>query len=621
MLDKRFIDELRGRLTLSDIIGRTVKLTRAGREFRANCPFHGEKTPSFYVNNDKGFFHCFGCGAHGDVVSYRMRHDNITFMEAVESLAGEAGLEIPKPDPQSAQKFDEHQRLLQIMERVAKWFEAQLKHGQNGFALRYLKDRGLSDETISQFRLGYAPNNWDGLREALLAEGIKAQDLQTLGVLKQSAREDKSDKPYSFFRGRIIFPVSDARGRIIAFGGRHLDAAFAGQDLKEKPPKYINSAESPLFNKSAVLYGLARARAHVGPDKPLILVEGYMDVIALAQAGFTTAVAPLGTALTEDHMQLAWKIGAPEAPPLLCFDGDPAGQSAANRAIERLLPHFNAQRSVRVVFMPHGEDPDSLVRKQGADAVSALFAQALGVFDTLWQKELAQSPPTPEGRAALQARLETAIKQIGDPLLQQNYRQALRDRLFHLGRAASQPPANKTRFNPGNKGRNIPAGPPPRLQQPALVQERRIWQVLLLAVINHPFLLVQNLESFGMLHIPDPPLESLREALVQLMHQEHKDEALTSDDIKQFLSKRGLNDIVTNLMDDSIYRLYGFARPDSSADMVLEGWKDVWTRLQRKTVNIDKNKLLQEVKTEYSDDAADRLFSLNQQQYILDDTL
>lgn len=622
MLDKRFIDELRTRLTLSEIIGRRVRLTRNGREFKACCPFHDEKTPSFYVNDAKGFFHCFGCGAHGDVVSFRMRHDNITFMEAVESLAGEAGLDMPKPDPQSAQKFDEHQRLMQIMERVSKWFEAQLKHPQNGFALRYLQERGLSDETIAQFRLGYAPNNWDALREAMIAEDIKIADLVELGILKQSTREDKADKPYSFFRGRVMFPVMDARGRIIAFGGRHLDAAFAGQTLTEKPPKYINSAESALFNKSGVLYGLARARANIGPQAPLILVEGYMDVIALAQGGFTTAVAPLGTALTEEHMQLAWKVSPPEAPPMLCFDGDNAGQNAAFRAVDRVLPQFTAQKSIRIVFMPQGEDPDSLIRKQGKAAINAVFAQSLGVFDTLWQRELAQSAATPEGRAALQARMDDHIKRITDPLLQQNYRQALRDRMYQLGRATQQQAFAKQAKGKGGKY-GKPALPTPTLQRrKPEMQEMRGWQVLLVAAINHPFLLEQDPESFAMLHIPDQDLETIRETLVQVMHEGHNDGVLTSDTIKQSLSVRGLNDIVTALMDDSIYQLFGFARPDTAADVVLEGWKDVWMRLQLKTVSHDKTKLLQEVRTDFKDEVADRLLALSQQeQTILDDTL
>jgi DNA primase len=417
-----------------------------------------------------------------------------------------------------------------------------------------------------------------------------------------------------------MFPVTDARGRIIAFGGRHLDAAFVGQTLTEKPPKYINSAESPLFNKSSVLYGLARARALVGPNAPLILVEGYMDVIAIAQAGFTTAVAPLGTALTEEHMQLAWKISPPEAPPLLCFDGDNAGQNAAYRAIERLLPHFSAQRSVRVVFMPHGEDPDSLVRSKGPEALKAVFAQSLGVFDTLWQRELSQSPNSPEGKAALESRLGETIKQIGDPLLQNTYRQALRERLFQLNRTQSNfKPQGKSGGKFGSKTSSM-RGPTPTLQRPnEQVIELRQWQVLLILAINHPFLLEQNSEEFGMVHIPDPNLERLREALVTMMHQSHSEEPLTSEDIKQFLSKRGLSDIVAHLLDDSIYQLYGFARPGTAADLVAEGWKDVWMRLQLKIVKQDKTKLLQQVKADYSDETADRLYALSQQEQTIND--
>ncbi len=615
MLDKRFLDELRGRLTLSEIIGRRVKLTRAGREFKACCPFHNEKTPSFYVNDAKGFFHCFGCGAHGDAVSFRMRHDNLGFMEAVEGLAAEAGMEIPKPDPKSAEKFDAMQRMMQVTERIAKWFEAQLHHPQNGFALRYLKERGLSDETIARFRLGYAPNSWDAAREAWVQQDLKIDDLVTLGLLKKSAREDKADKPYSFFRGRVMFPVTDARGRVIAFGGRHLDAAFAGQTLNEKPPKYINSAEQILFNKSGVLYGLAQARAQINAKTPLILVEGYMDVISLNQSGFTTAVAPLGTALTEEHMMLAWKASPPEAPPILCFDGDSAGQNAAYRAIDRILPHLTAQKSLRLAFLPSGEDPDSLTQKKGAAAMQSVLDQASGVFDALWERELKQHPATPEGRAALQTNLDTAIRRIADPVLQQNYRQTLKDRLFHLGRSAT--PSGK--FAKGKKPAPVL---PVKIRKPADDLEKRSWQVLLAAAINHPFLLEQDLELFAAHSAPTPEMDAVREALVTLMHDRPEDDILTSESVKDFLSERGLESILTNLLHDSIYQLFGFARPGTPADQVNEGWKDVWTRMQIKTVSRDKTRLLQAVRTDYSDDTADRLVALSQQeQTLLDDSL
>jgi DNA primase len=617
VLDKRFLDELRSRVTLSEVISRRVKLTRAGREFKACCPFHNEKSPSFYVNDAKGFFHCFGCGAHGDAVSFRMRHDNTSFMEAVESLASEAGMVLPAPDPQAQEHYDELQRLQQILDRVAKWFETQLRAPQNGFALRYVHERGLTDETIAQFRLGYAPNNWDAFREAMVAQDIKIEDLMNLGLLRQSTREDKADKkPYSFFRGRVMFPVTDAKGRVIAFGGRHLDAAFAGQTLTEKPPKYINSAEHMLFNKSGVLYGLARARASVSATAPLILVEGYMDVIALAQAGFATAVAPLGTALTEEHMQLAWRVSPPEGTPILCFDGDNAGLNAAYRAIDRILPHLTAQRGLRLVFLPQGEDPDSLIRNKGVDAMKKLLDGAIGVFDAVWDRGLRETPGTPEGRAQLQSKMEAQIKLVADPLLQQSYRQALRERLYQMGRQSFTP-------SKGGKwtGKQTPKPIAVPIQKLGRGQELRSWQVLIIAAINHPFLLTQQAEKLANMVVPDPDLDRLRETLLAVAQDWPENTVMTSESLKQSLSDRGLNSILASLNQTAIDQLYGFAKPDASAELVAEGWKDVWMRMQLKTVAQDKNKLLQTVRTTYSDETADRLVALSQQeQLLLDDS-
>lgn len=620
MLDKRFLDELRTRLTLSDVIGRRVKLVRGGRELKACCPFHQEKSPSFTVNDAKGFFHCFGCGAHGDVVSFRMRMDNVTFMEAVESLASEAGLEVPKQTMQSPEKMDELQRLRQTLEQAARWFETQLHQPQYAFALRYLRERGVSDDMIAQYRLGFAPNNWDALREAMLAQNMRIDDLQTVGLLRESTREDKADKPYSFFRGRIMFPVADTQGRVIAFGGRHLDAAFAGQNLPEKPPKYINSAEHPLFNKSAVLYGLARARSHVSAQSPLLLCEGYMDVISLAQGGFATAVAPLGTALTEDHMTLAWKVSLPEQPPILCFDGDKAGLNAAYRAIERLLPQLTAHKTLKLLFLPGGEDPDSLLKAQGPAAFRNLLGQAMGVFDALWQREVSQTPSTPEGRAGLQARLEEQIRQIGDPVLQHSYRQALKDRLYQLNRSNFTTKKSDKPFKGKN---NLPTHSNIIMQKPGRQNVLRDWQVVLLTAINHPFILEQMGENLGLHSIPDPALEALREALLLLVHQHPPgDEPLTSDRAKQFLSDRGLNDMLASLNHNAIYQLFSFTRPETPADQVLAGLQDVWARMQLKTVTQDMIALRHEVRTSYSEETAERITAFGQQQQtLLDDKI
>ncbi len=611
-MDKRFLDELRSRLTLSDVIGKRLKLTRAGREFKGCCPFHNEKTPSFYINDAKGFFHCFGCGAHGDAVTFRMRHDNLPFIEAVESLCGEAGLSMPVSDPHEAERYNEMQRLQLVMERACKWFETQLRHPTNGFALRYVRERGISDETIAQFRIGYAPNNWDALREAMIACDITIEDMVILGLLKKSTREDKADsKPYSFFRGRILFPVTDSKGRVIAFGGRHLDAAFAGQTLTDKPPKYLNSSEHLLFNKSSVLYGLARARMTVSATAPLILVEGYMDVVSLVQAGFQTAVAPLGTALTEEHITLAWKASHPDAPPILCFDGDNAGQAAAYRALDRILPHVTAQRGLRLAFLPKGEDPDSLIRTKGISAMQAVLDQSIGLFDAMWQQALATNrADTPEGRAKIELHLKSQISSIKDPILQQNYRQTLRDQLFHLGRASS----NKGKPQ-GKSGSRFPA--PVAIKKMDTNPETVGWQVCLAVLVNHPFILQQHVDSLASHEAPTPELNQLREALVDLATAQPPDSTLTPEDVRIFLSSRELNPILSSLNHHSLSSGFGFTKPEALPEQALEGWKDVWTRMQRKSFAQDKTHLLQEIKTHLSDDDIHRLMMLSEQEHHL----
>lgn len=614
MFDKRFLDELRSRLTLSEIIGKRLKLSRAGREYKACCPFHNEKTPSFYINDAKGFFHCFGCGAHGDVVTFRMRHDNLTFMEAIETLCLDAGIPVPVSDPKANEKYDEIQRLQQVMENVTKWYEAQLKHPPNGFALRYLRERGINDDMIHQFRIGYAPNNWDSLREAMIAKEIALADLVTLGLLRHSTREDKAhQKPYSFFRGRIIFPVTDAKGRVIAFGGRHLDEAFSGQTLTEKPPKYINSSEHILFNKSQVLYGLARARMMISSQSPLLLAEGYMDVVSLVQSGFTTAVAPLGTALTEEHMQLAWKVSPSDSPPILCFDGDKAGQAAAYRAIDRLLPHLTAQRTLRVAFLPEGEDPDSLIRQHGAQALQRVLTEAIGVFDTLWKQYSSQTPATAEGRAHLEATLGTQIARVKDSILQQSYRLSLKNRLFEWGRLHSNAAPSKGK-NSIARTTQAPSLPVKKMDTN---QDITSWNLCLVVLINHPFLLERFAETLSETPAPTAELDQIREALISFYHLHKKSEIFTTEELKKFLSSRELNPILATLNHQSIISRFGFARPNASADQALEGWKDVWTRMQRKNVTHDKNQLLQTIKTHQLDEDIHRLMMLNEQEKSL----
>src|SRR3954469_18837150 len=408
-----FLDELRSRVPLADLVGRRVRLVRRGREHSGLCPFHNEKTPSFYVVEDKGFFHCFGCGAHGDAIGFVMRADNLDFVETVERLAGEAGIAVPAQTPQERDRAQRQKTLLEALAAASVFYEAQLWRPEGARARDYLTRRGLDEETIRRFQLGWAPGDRQTLRRALGGDFPEAL-LREAGLLR--IPEDGS-APYDWFRGRVIFPIGDRAGRIIAFGGR---------TLGDEQPKYLNSPDTPVFEKGRILYGWSAARAHLARDTdaargtPVVVVEGYMDVIALHRAGFGGAVAPLGTALTETQLHELWRL-APE--PVLCFDGDAAGQRAALRALARALPLLAPGRSLRFALLPAGEDPDSLIRGGAPGAFPQILAAARPLSEMLWQTELnAGSIDTPERRADLERRLMAQAGLIADRTVQSEYR-------------------------------------------------------------------------------------------------------------------------------------------------------------------------------------------------------
>ncbi len=388
-----FLDELRGRIALGDLVGRRVRLTRRGREHAGLCPFHNEKTPSFYVVEDKGFFHCFGCGAHGDAIGFVMRADNLDFIEAVERLAGEAGLAVPTQTPQDRERAQRQKTLLEALSAAAEFYQTRLWSPSGARAREYLTARGLDEETIRRFRLGWAGEDRQALRRALGKE-FPEPLLREAGLVRMP---EDGGNPYDYFHGRVMFPIGDRTGRVIAFGARTL-----GDDQ----PKYLNSPDTPLFEKGRVLYGLSIARANAPRDAeaegaaPVLVVEGYMDVIALHRAGFGTAVAPLGTALTEMQLRELWRL-SPE--PVLCFDGDTAGQRAALRALFRALPTLQPGHSLRFATLPPGEDPDSLIRGAGRSAFAEIVAAARPLSEMLWQAEL-ECPPDRYAGAARRSR-------------------------------------------------------------------------------------------------------------------------------------------------------------------------------------------------------------------------
>jgi DNA primase len=484
-IPESFLDELRARLPLAAVVGRRVQLRRVGRDLKGLCPFHAEKTPSFHVREDKGFYHCFGCGAHGDVIRFVMTTENLGFLEAVERLAREAGLSMPKPTPEAAAAAAREARLLEVAEAAARHFAERLWRREGEAALAYLRGRGLADETIRAFGLGWSGEGRGAVAQALKAEGVTVDQLIAVGLMK---RDDPSRPAVDLFFNRVMFPIHDRRGRVIGFGGRVLG---------DGQPKYLNGPETALFSKRRTLYGLSHARAAVAAGAELVVVEGYLDVIALHQAGFGGAVAPLGTALTEDHLAELWRLSSA---PILCFDGDAAGARAALKACELALPRIGPGRTLRLATLPPGEDPDSLVRR-GRAHLEAVLGAARGMADALFVAVCGTPAPTPEGRAAQRRRLEDLAGTIRDATLREEYRRHFRDRWFAASRRGVTERARALR-------------PLPR---PKLVPERasaaRERDVLAL-VLSHPSLLPEAEEALAGLAFRSAPCERLRAALV-----------------------------------------------------------------------------------------------------------
>ncbi|MCB1435703.1 MAG: DNA primase, partial [Rhodobiaceae bacterium] len=422
------LDDIRARIPVSDIVGRAVSWDRrksvpSRGDYWACCPFHGEKTPSFHADNRKGRYHCFGCGQSGDIFTFLTEKEGLSFPEAVERLAEQAGVALPRAEPGAQAREEARKSLYEVLEAAARFYEDQLQQRAGAHARGYIADRGLSPATIGRFRLGYAPSGRYGLKEHLGQLGIDAGQMTGAGLLISG--EDIA-VPFDRFRDRLMFPITDLRGRVVGFGGRALSA--------EAKAKYLNSPETELFHKRTLLYNANSARASAHEQGAVIAVEGYMDVIALVQAGFANVVAPLGTALTAEQIQLLWRL-ADE--PVLCFDGDAAGVKAAWRAADEALALLSPGKSLSFALLPEGMDPDDLVRDQGRAAMERALEQALPLVDMIWQRELeGQDLATPERRAALERRFGELVRQIGDGAVRRHYGGAIKSRLQALWQPA-----------------------------------------------------------------------------------------------------------------------------------------------------------------------------------------
>ncbi len=573
--DEAFLDEIKSRLRPSDVIGRTVKLQKRGREFVGLSPFTKEKTPSFYVNDDKGQFFDFSSGKTGDLIAFLQESERLSFVEAVERLAAEAGLSLPAPDPRSAEHEKKRQGLSDWMGLAAQWFSRMLAAPPGLAARAYLERRGLPAADWERFGLGFAPAGRTGLKDYLVAKGARLAELVEAGLL--IAPED-GGAPYDRFRDRIIFPIVEGRGRIVSFGGRAMDP--------EARAKYLNGPETELFHKGRTLYGLPEARrllaaAPPDADPPLVVVEGYMDVIACQRAG-VAAVAPLGTALTEEQMDLLWRRH-PE--PTLCFDGDRAGRQAAFRAMDRALPLLTPGRSFRFSVVEGGKDPDDVLREQGAAALRSQLSRTNGFAEMLFRRELEAEPlDTPERRAGLKARLRAAASRIADKDLQSAYRDDLLSR-FEAALPARAPSAQggdfRRRGAPGGRTWIDPA--PTSLGRSAA---RRLAAALDLAaaalmkrVLTDPACLDDHLESpFAAGGFGEPDLAGLAKEIIRLrLESEHLD----TQGLARHLARRDFEALLTDIDRAAAKSGAPFLKPDVSLEDARSQWSQAFARLSR----------------------------------------
>jgi DNA primase len=550
-----FLDELRTRTPLAAVVGRRVRLARSGRQWKGCCPFHGEKTPSFYVYED-GHYHCFGCGAHGDAIGFVMQSEGAGFMEAVERLAAEAGLQVPESSPEAAEVERKRHDLGSVLDMAQASYARRLFLPDGRQALSYLLGRGLSEATIRRFGLGWSGEGRGALAAELARDGITADQLHEAGLMR---RDDETGRTFDLFFNRVMFPIRDRRGRVISFGGRTLGDA---------QPKYVNGPETALFAKRRTLYALDLAREAVRGGAPLVVVEGYMDVIALAQAGIGGAVAPLGTALTVEQLEELWRL---VPAPILCFDGDAAGARAAARAAELVLPLLAPERTLKLATLPTGEDPDTLVRRRGAGGMRTVLEAARPLAAALYDlMREAGGETTPEQRAAFRARLEAAAKRIPDRALAGEYRRVLLDRFYGA------------RPGPGRR-RPAPRRIPPRATPVTGVDAAERSRILTAILLRHPSLLPDVEPAYAALDLPEP-FGRLREALCSWANAA---DVLDSSALTDHLTNSGLQAEAEQVLAAEPFPLPACALPTAMPAEAEGGWYHYYGLMRRNLLDHD----------------------------------
>ncbi len=570
------LDEIRARIPVSAVVGRRVKLTKAGREWKGLSPFNAERTPSFFVNDQKQRFFDFSSGKNGNIFDFVMETEGLSFPEAVERLAAEAGVALPRFTPEMEEREKKVSSLVEVMELAASFFERSLADRIGAEARRYLTGRDLQPDVQRQFRLGYAPADRFALRDHLAGKGVTPEAMMEAGLLIHG--EDIA-VPYDRFRDRVMFPIADARGRIIAFGGRALQA--------DVPAKYLNSPETPLFHKGGTLYNLHNARQAAHDRGTVIAVEGYIDVIAMNRAGFANAVAPLGTALTEEQLQLLWRM-APE--PILLFDGDSAGKRAAFRALDVAMPEIGPGRTLRFAFMAGGKDPDEVLRSSGADAVKSIVERTAPFVDMLFSREIEKAPlETPEQRVDLQRRLLDAIQPVKDEAVRSAYRDELLSRLRAMNRPVNRSSSPRNEQRDGGQRRQPMRGRDGRMQQqnfrdapaPATAELLRSSVfgniasypprevAIIVAAINNPHLVERDIEGFAAIPFRNAEIGRLQTALIDAVTEHH----LAAPRIRAFLDQEGMTALIDR-MSAAVNQAEWWTRADAPPDQAERGFRE-----------------------------------------------
>ncbi len=611
-----FLDEIRDRLPISKVVGAKVtfdrKKTNASKgDYWACCPFHGEKTPSFHCEDRKGRYYCFGCGASGDHFRFLTELEGISFPEAVERLASEAGVPMPVADPRQRERDKQRATLIDVMEMAAAFFQDQLQTAAGAKARAYLRDRGLSAQVQQTFRLGYALDSRNALKTFLADKGVEKKQIEACGLVVFG---DDIAVSYDRFRDRVMFPIPDSRGRVIAFAGRAMSA--------DNPAKYMNSPETELFHKSNVLYNYARARKPAHERGQVIAAEGYMDVIALHAAGFDNAVAPMGTALTERQMVLLWRL---HTEPILCFDGDEAGLRAAERAIDMVLPGLQPGRSVRFAMLPAGQDPDDLLRASGADAMREVLDGAQPLIEMIWSRELRSGMhETPEHRAELESRLYATVRRIGDEAVRRHYVQAIRDRLEDFFGAAGHDRPTGSRSGDNRRQARRRAGGPgrvaasPSLMNSALVKKRADLPpmretALVLSVVFHPAIAVACFDEFAGLQFDHPLIGRIHACVLDALANRHHDadDHVSREEVAQALENLGLGDQVaaleTQLRRNGVWQ----ALPEAAFEDAVDGWRQAYVlHLRNNHLNRELKAAAQALADDHSESNLERLVQI-----------